>query len=251
MNENFSYQDYVTDESFLASYNEYQARYSERIRESDKVIISLVKKIVSEHFIGTNPTILDIGCSTGNLLLHLKNTVPNANYIGGDLAESSLNLCRNNPKLEGIAFEKLDVTNLPCNHYHIVIVNAVFYLLDHIEYERALKSIAQALKLGGYMIAYDWAHPFEHQNIVINETSLMHPNGLRLCFRPMKFIAEKMLAVGFDYPDFQPFEIPIKLPKPSYDQEVITYTIESDEGRLMFRGALYQPWCHIVAKKRS
>jgi len=233
---------------FLASYNDYQSRYSERIRESDKVIINLVKEVISEHP-NSNPTVLDIGCSTGNLLLHLRNLIPDANYIGGDLAESSLEVCRNNSDLKGIEFEQLDITRLPYSQYDIVIVNAVFYMLDHMQYEQALKSIGQALNLGGYMIVYDFAHPFEHQNLVINETSLMHPNGLRLCFRPMKFIAEKMLVAGFEKPNFKPFEIPIELPKPDYDQEVVTYTTESDEGRLMFRGTLYQPWCHIVARK--
>jgi hypothetical protein len=105
------------------------------------------------------------------------------------------------------------------------------------------------LTSGGSIIAYDFAHPFEHQNLVINETSLMHPNGLRLCFRPMKFIEEKMVMAGFEKLDFRPFEIPITLPKPEFDQEIVTYTTESDEGRLMFRGTLYQPWCHIIARK--
>ncbi len=248
MNENFSYQDYVTDEAFLASYNDYQSRYSERIRESDKAIINLVKEVISEHS-DRNLTVLDIGCSTGNLLLHLSNSIPNANYVGGDLAESSLEVCRNNPDLKGIKFERLDITNLPRSQYDIVIVNAVFYMLDHIQYKQALKSIGQALTSGGSIVAYDFAHPFEHQNLVINETSLMHPNGLRLCFRPMKFIEEKMVMAGFEKPDFKPFEIPITLPRPDFDQEIVTYTTESDEGRLMFRGTLYQPWCHIVARK--
>ncbi|MGD1906285.1 MAG: class I SAM-dependent methyltransferase [Leptolyngbyaceae cyanobacterium] len=248
MSEQFSYQDYVNDDAFLESYNDYQSRYSERVRESDKVIINLVKKVISEHP-NNNPTILDIGCSTGNLLLHLNNLVPKANYVGGDLAESSLEVCRNNSALKDIQFEQLDITNLPRNQYDIVIVNAVFYMLDHMQYEQALKSIGNALNSGGSMIVYDFAHPFEHQNLVINETSLMHPNGLRLCFRPMKFIEEKMLMAGFEKPCFNPFEIPITLPKPEFDQEVVTYTTESDEGRLMFRGTLYQPWCHIVARK--
>ena len=248
MSESFSYQDYVTDKALLTSYNNYQTRYSEKVRESDKVIINLVKQIISKHP-GNNVTVLDIGCSTGNLLLHLSKLIPDANYVGGDLAESSLEICRDSADLRDVKFEKLDIVNLPHEQYDIVIVNAVFYMLDHSQYEQALKSIGQALRPGGCVIAYDFAHPFEHQNIVISETTLMRPDGLRLCFRPMKFIEDKMLIAGFEKPDFKPFEIPITLPKPGFDQEVVTYTTESDEGRLMFRGTLYQPWCHIVARK--
>lgn len=248
MNENFSYQDYVADEAFLDSYNDYQGRYSKHIRESDKVIINLVKEIISKHP-GKSLTVLDIGCSTGNLLLHLSKLIPDANYIGGDLAESSLEICRNSADLKDIKFERLDIVDLPHEQYDVIVVNAVFYMLDYMQYEQALKSIRRALCPGGYVIVYDFAHPFEHQNIVISETTFMRPSGLRLCFRPMKFIEEKMVMAGFEKPDFKPFEIPVKLPKPGYDQEVVTYTTESDEGRLMFRGALYQPWCHIIARK--
>lgn len=246
--EKFSYFDYVNDEDFIESYNEYQARYAERIRESDKVLVSLVSDAVARSD-ATRPRVLDIGCSTGNLLLHLKNMVPGADYVGGDLAESSLGQCRANPALDGIAFETLDVTDLPADAYDIVVVNAVLYMFDEAQYDRALRSIAGSLRSGGTAIIYDFAHPFEHQNITIDETSVMHPDGLRLCLRPMKYIAEHMRAAGFAEPEFRPFELPIDLPRPGYDEEVVTYTVKDEAGhRMMFRGTIFQPWCHIVAR---
>jgi SAM-dependent methyltransferase len=249
MTKDFSYQDYVTDKEFLDGYNAYQARYAANIRESDKVIIGMIKKMVAQ----AGPRrlkILDIGCSTGNLLLHLNRMLPNADYVGGDLALSSLEQCRENPDLAGIFFEQLDITKLPPASYDIVIVNAVLYMFDEAQYDQALQSIAQSLRPDGACVIYDFAHPFEHQNLTINETSLMHPNGLRLCFRPMKYIASHMAANGLGKVDFTPFELPIELPKPGYDHEVVTYTVNGAAGnRMMFRGTLFQPWCHMVARK--
>ena len=248
-NENFSYRDYVTDRAFLEDYNVYQARYAEQIRESDKVLVSLVGHAAGRSK-AERPRVLDIGCSTGNLLRHLKNMVPGPEYVGGDLAESSLAQCRTNPALDGISFETLDVTDLPTEAYDVVVVNAVLYMFDEVQYDRALSSIAGSLRSGGTAIIYDFAHPFEHQNITIDETSLMHPNGLRLCLRPMKYIAEHMRAAGFAEPEFHPFELPIDLARPAYDEEVVTYTVKDDKDRrMMFRGVLFQPWCHIVARK--
>lgn len=248
MTDDFSYHDYVGDEGFLADYNSYQARYAERIRESDKVIVELLRDAASQA--DNRLQVLDIGCSTGNLLLHLKRLLPKADYVGGELAESSLEECRRNPALEGVAFERLDITQLPQERYDVVIANAVLYMFDESQYDHALRSLAGALKPGGRVILYDFAHPFEHQNLTILETSLMHPKGLRLCFRPMKYVAEHMLAAGFRTPEFRPFELPIELPKPGYNEEVVTYTVDASGGsRLMFRGALFQPWCHMIAFK--
>jgi 2-polyprenyl-3-methyl-5-hydroxy-6-metoxy-1,4-benzoquinol methylase len=105
MNETFTYHDYVTDEKFLAGYNAYQAKYAGQMRESDKVMIRLIREVVAKRGdLGRPLRLLDIGCSTGNLLLHLKRQLPNLALTGGDLAESSLDECRGNPELVGIDF---------------------------------------------------------------------------------------------------------------------------------------------------
>lgn len=99
-------------------------------------------------------------------------------------------------------------------------------------------------------LAFEWLHPFEHQDIVITETTMGHPEGLRICFRPMKRVEGILRSAGFKKVEFRPFDIPIDLPMRGYDQEVFSYTVRSAEGRnLCFRGALSQPWCHMIAEK--
>lgn len=249
MSDEFTYHHYVNDEKFLNEYNAYQTRYAQNIRESDKVIISMVRGLV-EQANGRRLKVLDIGCSTGNLLMHLNRLMHDVDYVGGDLAKSSLDACRKNPELAGIAFEEMDIMNIPAGVFDVIIVNAVLYMFNDEQYERALAGLHQGITSGGKVIIYDFAHPFVHQNLTIYETSLLHPDGLRLCFRPMNRISDAATRCGFSHVEFQPFELPIDLPKPGYDEEVVTYTVNGEAGnRMMFRGTLYQPWCHMIACK--
>src|SRR5262245_62084252 len=59
-----NYQTHVAD----ARYDVYQDRYRNSIRESDKVLIEMIRSVVE----GRSASLLDIGCSTGNLLRHIK-----------------------------------------------------------------------------------------------------------------------------------------------------------------------------------
>jgi SAM-dependent methyltransferase len=250
MSEKTSYSHYVTDQSFLSDYNAYQAKYAKDIRESDKVLLEIVRDAIGAN--RTRPLrLLDIGCSTGNLLLHLKRLFPDLELTGADLAESSLEECRRNPALEGIRFEKLDMLKLPRkDHFDIVVANAVAVYFYWDEYEKALRSVGASLRRGGTYIAFEWLHPFEHQDIVITETTMGHPEGLRICFRPMKRVAELLGNAGFTDIQFRPFDIPIELPMRGHDQEVFSYTVRAADGRnICFRGALSQPWCHLIARK--
>ena len=62
---------------------------------------------------------------------------------------------------------------------------------------------------------------------------------------------------GFDDVQFAPFEIPIDLPRgrtvgdnESGFEDLNSYTVRSEAGdRLLFRGTLFQPWCHLIARK--
>lgn len=249
MTEDFSYKEYVTDEQFLRDYNAYQAKYAKQMRESDKVLVGLVKDLVAKR--GTaRPKLLDIGCSTGNLLLHLKRMLPQFELTGGDLAESSLAECRANPDLAGISFKNLNILDLPKDsRYDIIVVNAVLYMMEDREFEGALRSMAQALVPGGAVVVFDFFHPFE-QDLSIIEVSKTHPNGLRLRFRPMSRATTMLEEAGFSNVQYRPFTLPIDLPRNPDDSELISYTIvTADQVRLPFRGALYQPWCHLVAGK--
>src|SRR5262249_6454818 len=100
-----TYREYVTDDEFITGYSEYQRRYAANIRESDRVLVGLVRDVTE----GEKGTLLDIGCSTGNLLRHLKRLVPGLELVGGDLTPRVLEECRRDPELADVSFEELDI----------------------------------------------------------------------------------------------------------------------------------------------
>jgi SAM-dependent methyltransferase len=242
---NSGYEQYVNDEAFLANYNEYQRRYADQIAERDKVLLGLL----AENIVGTG-TLLDIGCSTGNLLLHVKRAFPDLTLTGGELAESSLAEARSNPDLADIKFRTINMLNIE-GQYDCITANAVTYLFRWPEYERAIQSIARALKPGGVFISFDWFHAFEGQDVAIIETTEGHPEGLPIHARSYGRVSQVFDKAGLGSIEFKPFFMPRDLPEP-FDKSgtPITYTIRQVDGpRLSFRGCLYQPWCHIVSRK--
>jgi SAM-dependent methyltransferase len=251
MHKGSTYGDYVTDTAFLREYNAYQTKYATQMRESDKVLVRLIGEVLAKRTSRRPLRLLDIGCSTGNLLLHLKRLFPELELAGGDLAESSLEQCRANPDLRDVRFEMLDMLNLGFeDHFDIVVANAVAVYFSWDEYKQAASSVARALTAGGTYLAFEWLHRFQHQDIVITETTLSHPNGLRICFRPITKVSKVLNDAGFSEVHFLPFELPIDLAFPGHDTEVVSYTRKTADGEnLCFRGTLFQPWCHVIARK--
>jgi 2-polyprenyl-3-methyl-5-hydroxy-6-metoxy-1,4-benzoquinol methylase len=245
------YTEYVTDQAFLTKYNAYQARYRSAARECDKVLINLVVDALQRRPSRTAPRLLDMGCSTGNFLLHLHRMLPELDATGADLAESSLEQCRRNPELAGVNFEKLDLFALPASgSFDVVVVNAVLYMMTDEQFEKALDSIHGALAVGGTVLAFDFFHGFD-QHVSILEKSDSHPDGLPISFRPQSLVAGWMQKHGFEKPQYFPFTLPIDLPK-SNEPGLPTYTVKTVEGvRLPFRGTLFQPWCHMMADKAT
>ena len=239
------YEKYVKDEAFLADYNDYQKRYAGQIAERDKVMLGLV----AEKTRGQG-SLLDIGCSTGNLLLHLKRAFPEMKLTGGELAESSLAEARANPDLTGVEFQTMDMLEID-GQYDCITANAITYLFRWPEYERAIQSIARALKPGGTFISFDWYHPFEGQDIAITEITEGHPEGLPIHARSYGRVSRTFTKAGLDAVDFHPFFMPFDIPEPEDKSGTpVTYTVKQENGnRLSFRGSLHQPWCHVTATK--
>jgi SAM-dependent methyltransferase len=240
-----AYDKYVKDETFLASYNDYQARYAGQIAERDKIMLGLIADKT-----GGEGTLLDIGCSTGNLLLHIKRAFPKMRLAGGELAESSLMAARTNSDLAGVDFLTMDMLRI-AGQYDCITANAVTYLFEWPEYERAIQSIANALRPGGIFISFDWYHSFAGQDLAIREITPGHPDGIIIHSRSLDRAGRIFNKAGFDEFEPHPFIIPIDLPEPEDKSgDPISYTVKLENGnRICMRGSLYQPWCHLVARK--
>jgi SAM-dependent methyltransferase len=242
---------YPHDTRHMQEYIAYQQRYVSSIRESDRVILELLAATLGRRRSRAQANVLDIGCSTGNLLRHLKQAFPSLALTGGDLSDLQLDVCRKDPQLAGVDFRRLDITALPADEkYDAILANAILYGFDQNGFEQSLQSISGALRPGGALIAFDFFHPWR-QEVEIIEKTRSFPQGHPLHFRPYIETEAALRAAGFAEVEFTPFQIPIDLPKRDYSiEEIWTHTVVTTDGeRLLFRGAICQPWCHLRAIK--
>jgi 2-polyprenyl-3-methyl-5-hydroxy-6-metoxy-1,4-benzoquinol methylase len=65
------YREDVSDATHMRSYASYQRRYGHVLRESDRELIERVRARTVD-----GASLLDVGCSTGSLLLHLSRLLP-------------------------------------------------------------------------------------------------------------------------------------------------------------------------------
>lgn len=177
--------------------------------------------------------------------------MPELSLEGGDLASEVIAANKDNPALSGISFRVLDILSLPnASDYDFVVANAVLCVFDPAEFERALAGIGRILKPGGHLVVFDWFHPYE-QELAIVETTRAHPRGFKFHFRSYGTVRRVAEQSGFHEPSFSPFAVPIDLPKPTEPWDITSHTVKDASGkRLSFRGALCQPWCHMVARRR-
>lgn len=231
-------------------YLDYQTRYRTTIRESDRVIVETVRRIAAGRSGGT--TVLDIGCSTGNLLLHLKRLVPGLRLHGGDVYPRVVEGCRADPELAGIDFGVMDILALePARTFDVVIVNAVLWMFGDGDLERAISSLAGVATAGGHVIAFELFGETEEE-LEIMERSHAHPDGLMLHVRPISAVRRTLERAGFTDVRADPFRIPIDLPRPADAADITSYTVRTAGGeRLIFRGMLHTPWCHLTAVRAA
>lgn len=237
------YSSYSTDERHMARYRDYQARYASRMRESDRVLIEWLRASLPSG----DADLLDVGCSTGNLLIHLHNQMPELRLSGTDLSAETIAANATNPDLSQIRFETADIVQAKVDGaFDVITCNAIFFSLDDAELSAALGNLRQALRPGGQLFAFDWFHGHDDQQLTIVERSREFPNGLRITARPENQVRALMDAAGFDSVEFRPFSMPFDLERPVDPSDVTTYTVATAEtSRLSFRGALFQPWCHM------
>lgn len=245
------YREYVENEKYFDTYEAYQQRYRNQPRESDRVLVRLAVEALAQA--GEAPRALDVGCSTGNLLYWLQRALPKARLVGSELAESSLEQCRRDPELARISFETLDITAMPPGaDFDAIIVNAVFYCLSEPEFEQSVKSVARALKPGGSLLAFDFFHEVDNYRLALVEHSRTFPDGHKIAMRPRNQVRTLLEKHGFAQVDFHPFSMPFDLERQDDAPILTSYTRRTEGGeRLTFRGVLYQPWCHLVARLGS
>ena len=232
-------------------YLDYQERYAVEPRRADVRLIEFIARECDTRPPDRRLKLLDIGCSSGNLLHHLRNRLPHLQYAGADVFPSIIERCSENPRLAGIDFHVLDVRKFDKfpSSFDFVTVNAVLHRFDRATLVASLKNIANTLVPDGVLYLFEFCHEFR-QNIVIDERQLTHPEGARLHIWSKDEFDAILSEAGLSRGQYSPFEIDIDLPRPTQQDDMTTYTVNTVEGgRLQFRGSLLMPWCHIVCRR--
>jgi trans-aconitate methyltransferase len=228
------------------SYVEYQNKYRRNMRESDKATISLIKDNLP---IGEGLRLLDIGCHNGNLLYHLRQAMPQIHMTGGDLFQGVIDRCLADQDLIGIDFHVMDLTDLHCPPVDIIVASAVLFRFDEQQHSNIWQRFFDLLRPDGLVVTFDFYNSFR-QNIRVIEETETHPEGLVLNFWSQQLVRAQLTKIGFTDLQFQMFDIPIDLELQDPTDPLYTHTRQTCDGkRLQFRGALYQPWCHLVTRK--
>ncbi len=249
MSDNYGYLDGEENRRVLEYYQDYQKKYAGAPRDSDKVIIGIVETLKNEMETGLK--LLDIGCSSGNLLKHLKQAIFGLELTGGDLVADQIERNNENPALTGIRFERMDILNLEVREFFDVItVNAMVYALTGEQFQDAMINIASALNPGGHIILFDFFHPFP-QEIKVTQKTMLYPDGHSYSMRSFASAKETLENSGFSGVEFFPFKISVDLPKDEKAEPVLSHTVGSGDERLIFHGSIFLPWCHVVAKLPS
>lgn len=228
-------------------YVAYQENYRKNIKESDRVFLNLIEEIAIGR---SSLSLVDIGCHRANLLFFLKGKFPGFRLTGIDIVPEVIELNRSDPELAGVEFRWGDILSLEeVGIADLVVCSAILFRFDDGRLRQALGNLARLLRKGGHLLFFEFVHPFR-QTLRIVEETVVHPEGLAIFMRGYHSVTEYLQQAGFEEVHFRPFDIPVDLPLNDPSDPLYTHTkVTADGARLQFRGAMYQPWCHVVAKK--
>jgi SAM-dependent methyltransferase len=226
-------------------------QYRAAPRESDLVMLQKVAALLPK---APRPSaLLDLCCSTGNFLHHLRGRQPELRLCGADLAAGIIGQNLNDPDLAGIAFQVSDIVtdNLAASlgSFSMVTINAALQFLSPGDLEAVVANIAAVLAPGGYFLNFDCYQPYNLE-LAIHTRTLLYPQGIKKYFHHTGVVTELLTANGFGDIVFEEFNINIDLPESAEAPGDISRTVTLADGRrLQFVGAIYQPWCFLTARK--
>ena len=247
-------------EPFGGAKSSYYAAFREAPRERDKVGLSIIANKLSEF---KEPIdIVEIGAGWGNLALLLQNKFPECKVSGIEIDPSCVEAWKNDATLKKVPIINENILEKKINRqWHVALTVAVTLMYPQAEFYRFMEAIAQLIKIGGYYVGWELFQEVDQDlemNEIVEEMNFC-PHSVR-SFRYVRSVLEK---TGFEDVRYMPFEMPIDLapvnntvPRSGRSSDIeqphlISHTVNTDNGRYCFRGGLYQPWCHVVAKKTS
>lgn len=240
--------EYVNAKNHHESYIGYQRKYIDSPRESDRVILEMLEKQLGVQ----SASVLDIGCSQGNLLRHIRRKFPSLELFGCDSSQAEVDAAKElTADDDNISFFCMDLTQPnSLEQYDCIILNAILFSISNTDISLALSNVAKLVKNRGTVIVFDFFHTKAHNLVILEEVLVEkgYHNNLEMNFRNVYWFEERIRKHGLVLELYRPFNIPVDLAES--EDSLTSSTTKTELGtRIIFRGVLAQPWSHVLLRK--
>jgi len=240
--------EYVNAKNHHESYISYQRKYIDSPRESDKVILEMLEKQLGAQ----SASVLDVGCSQGNLLRHIRRKFPSLELFGCDLSQDEVDAAKElTTDEDNISFFCMDLAQPnSLEQYDCIVLNAILFSISNTDISLALSNLAKLVKKKGTVIVFDFFHTKAHNLMILEEVLVEngYHNNLEINFRNVYWFEERIRKHGLILESYHPFNIPVDLVE--NEDSLTSFTTKTELGtRITFRGALAQPWSHLLLRK--
>tara|TARA_B110000495_G_C23006795_1_gene594873 strand:- start:1264 stop:1953 length:690 start_codon:yes stop_codon:yes gene_type:complete len=196
-------------------------------KESFKFIVEKASEFINSIH---NPSILDIGCATGDLVYYLSKTFPQAKCVGMDLRNDLLERARKEvPKIEFVLSDISNKNSLPNEKFDVVFMIGVHPIFDDVFH--VFDNTINMLKENGQAYIFSIFNDSDIDTIVkVRNSSVKGPwkVGWNLFSKKSvkDYLKNKNLAC-----EFIDWEIPIDISKTS--DPLRSWTFKDEYGKRM------------------
>ncbi|MBG05666.1 MAG: hypothetical protein CMM59_16495 [Rhodospirillaceae bacterium] len=245
------------DAPFGGSLSAYHADYRKSPRERDKVGLSILERIRKNT--EGNLKIVDVGAGWGSFAYLIDKNIDNCAVSMIEIDEECVKFADIDPELSQIDAILANIVDTPlARKWDVASTVAVTCMFPQHEFESLMTAVSQLIKPGGYYVGWEMFHHID-QELEIKETH--QGDSCLLCIRSIEYVANFFKSIGLNNIEFIPFEMPFDMAPvtgsiawagKSTDiraAHLKSHTVNTDDGRYSFRGSMYQPWCHVIARK--
>jgi SAM-dependent methyltransferase len=196
--------------------------------------------------------IVDCGCGSGANLYHMARRWPQAQFLGVDIDQKLISLGKERCQGTGVELTEGDlfkidkqlVSGRPYHRLGLVSLQTVM-MLDWREcFQAFLRMEPDWIAVNS--IFYDGPVDFR-TNITEYDEEHQELRNFNYNVCPLPLLEELLSQNDYSL-QAEKFEIDIDLPRP--DHKLLgTYTINSEQGKLQFSGAMFLPWYFVLARK--
>lgn len=197
-------------------------------KENFKFIANYSSKFISSLSI---PSILDIGCATGDFIYYLSKTFPDAKYVGLDVMPELLEKARK--EVSDAIFIQADISNnksLPNDRFDVIFMIGVHSIFDDIFL--ILDNVISLLKKNGRVYVFNF---FNDENIDVlvkaRPSSTTGPWQVGWNLFSKKSITDYIKNKGLEC-EFIDWEIPIDLSK-NFNDSLRSWTFKNEHKKRM------------------